>query len=470
MAGQPSGRSRGRQTKILNAVSSPDTIVAVASAPGRGAVGVIRASGPQVPLIAVGLLGALPAPRYARFCSFLDARGHSIDAGLALYFPAPASYTGEHVLEIQGHGGALIIDLVLQRLLELGCRMARPGEFSERAYLNGKIDIAQAEAIADLIDAGTAAAARAAVRSMQGEFSARILELKSRITGLRAYVEAAIDFPDEEIDFLSDKALHERLVAVFAAFEFITAAARQGALLREGLKVVIAGKPNAGKSSLLNRLAGDEVAIVTDVPGTTRDVLRQQVHLDGLPLNLVDTAGLRLAQDVVEAEGVRRARHEIAGADRVLYVLDSEAADGPSAAWAQEIEELPAGIPVTLVFNKIDLTGLPERLDDTASPPRVYLSARSGAGLELLRTHLKATAGYLKSESGAFAARRRHLDALSRAREHVQRAADVLRSTRAFELFAEDLRLAQRALSEITGEFSSDDLLGEIFGSFCIGK
>lgn len=451
-------------------MSSPDTIVAVASAPGRGAVGVIRVSGPQVPQIALGLLGTLPAPRHARFCSFLDARGHSIDAGLALYFPSPASYTGEHVLEIQGHGGALIIDLVLQRLLELGCRMARPGEFSERAFLNGKIDIAQAEAIADLIDAGTAAAARAAVRSMQGEFSARVMELKSRITGLRAYVEAAIDFPDEEIDFLSDKALNERLTAAFAAFESITAAARQGALLREGLKVVIAGKPNAGKSSLLNRLAGDEVAIVTDVPGTTRDVLRQQVHLDGLPLNLVDTAGLRSALDVVEAEGVRRARNEIAGADRVLYVLDSAAGDARPESWARELAELPAGIPVTLVFNKIDLAGLPERLDDTASPPQVFLSARTGAGLDLLRTHLKTTAGYLKTESGAFAARRRHLDALGRARTHVQSAAATLSTTRAFELFAEDLRLAQHALGEITGEFTSDDLLGEIFGSFCIGK
>ena len=451
-------------------MTSPDTIVAVASAPGRGAVGVIRVSGSQVPQIALRLLGALPAPRHARFCSFLDSRGHSIDAGLALYFPAPASYTGEHVMEVQGHGGALIVDLVLKRLLELGCRMARPGEFSERAFLNGKLDIAQAEAIADLIDAGTAAAARAAVRSMQGEFSARIIELKSRITGLRAYVEAAIDFPDEEIDFLSDDGVHERLAAVFAAFDSITAAARQGALLREGLKVVIAGKPNAGKSSLLNRLAGDEVAIVTDVPGTTRDVLRQQVHLDGLPLNLVDTAGLRRALDVVEAEGVRRARNEIAGADRVLYVLDSRAADQHSDSWAQELGELPAGVPVTLVFNKIDLTGGTERLDDTASPPRVFLSARTGAGLDLLRTHLKATAGYLKSETGAFTARRRHLDALSRARGHVQAAADTLSTTRAFELFAEDLRLAQHALGEITGEFTSDDLLGEIFGSFCIGK
>jgi len=452
-------------------VGSPDTIAAVASPAGRGAIGVIRVSGPLVPQIATGLLGSLPAPRQARFSSFLDAQGKSVDEGLALYFPAPASYTGEHVLEIQGHGGALIVDMVLQRLLELGCRMARPGEFSERAFLNGKIDIAQAEAIADLIDAGTTAAARAAVRSLQGEFSARITDLKSRITSLRAYVEAAIDFPDEEIDFLSDNALRERLAAVFACFESITAAARQGALLREGLHVVIAGKPNAGKSSLLNRLAGDEVAIVTDVPGTTRDVLRQQVHLDGLPLNLVDTAGLRATVDVVEVEGVRRARNEMERADRLLYIVDAGVVGNSNPeSWAAELEQLPAGVPVTLIFNKIDLTGSPARLDEATAPPRVFLSARTGSGLDLLRTHLKATAGYRESESGALAARRRHIDALNRAREHVQNAADILSSTRAFELFAEDLRLAQHALGEITGEFTSDDLLGEIFGSFCIGK
>jgi tRNA modification GTPase len=449
-------------------MGSPDTIAAIASALGRAAVGVIRVSGPRVPQIAAGILGSLPAPRLAQFSSFLDAQGKSLDEGIALYFPAPRSYTGEEVLEIQGHGGALIVDMLLQRLLELGCRMARPGEFSERAFLNGKIDIAQAEAIADLIDAGTTAAARAAVRSMQGEFSARIADLKSRITALRAYVEAAIDFPDEEIDFLSDHALRERLAAVFAAFESITTAARQGALLREGLNVVIAGKPNAGKSSLLNKLSDDEIAIVTDVPGTTRDVLRQQVHLDGLPLNLIDTAGLRAAVDVVEAEGVRRARNEMARADRVLYVLDTGAED--SQSWAPDLDQLPPEIPVTLVFNKIDLTGSRARLDEAASPPRVFLSARTGAGVELLRTHLKVSAGYRETEAGALAARRRHLDALNRARQHVQSAADTLSSTRAFELFAEDLRLAQHALGEITGEFTSDDLLGEIFGSFCIGK
>jgi tRNA modification GTPase len=452
-------------------VTAPDTIVAIASPPGRGAVGVIRISGARVPDIAGHLLGAVPPPRFARLANFLDASGKTLDAGLALYFPAPASYTGEHVLELQGHGGALVLDMLVKRLLELGCRMARPGEFSERAFLNGKMDSAQAEAIADLIDAGTSAAARAAVRSMQGEFSARVAELQAGITDLRAYVEAAIDFPDEEIDFLSDLKLRGRLSKVFDGFDSITAAARQGALLREGLTVVIAGLPNAGKSSLLNKLSGEDVAIVTEVPGTTRDVLRRQVHLDGLPLNLVDTAGLRTAVDVAEAEGVRRARHEIARADRVLYIVDAAIITaGDAQPWAAEFARLPPAVPVTLVFNKIDLVGEAPRLDDGATPPRVFLSARTGAGLDLLRTHLKATAGYLDAESGAFAARRRHLDALECARRHVQAADQTLGSTRAFELFAEELRLAQRALGEITGEFTSDDLLGEIFGSFCIGK
>ncbi|HEY1313431.1 MAG TPA: tRNA uridine-5-carboxymethylaminomethyl(34) synthesis GTPase MnmE [Steroidobacteraceae bacterium] len=450
-------------------MTPPDTIAAIATAPGRGAVGVIRVSGPQVPQIAVGILGELPNPRRARLARFLDAHNASIDEGLALYFPAPASYTGEPVLEIQGHGGVVVLDLVLQRLLELGCRLARPGEFSERAFLNGKIDIAQAEAIADLIEAGSAAAARAAVRSMQGEFSARVAALNVGITSLRAYVEAAIDFPDEEIDFLSDAALRERLAAVFAGFASVGAAAAQGALLREGLNVVIAGKPNAGKSSLMNRLAGDEVAIVTEVPGTTRDVLRCQVHLDGLPVNLIDTAGLRSVDDVVEAEGVKRARSEIARADRVLYIVDAGITDQLGLA-GSELASLPAGIPVTLVINKIDLAGLPARVDEASVPPRVFLSARFGTGMDLLRAHLQTSAGYTPSESGALAARRRHLNALQRARQHVQSAANTLSSTRAFELFAEDLRLAQHALGEITGEFTSEDLLGEIFGSFCIGK
>jgi tRNA modification GTPase len=333
--------------------------------------------------------------------------------------------------------------------------------------LNGKMDLAQAEAVADLIDAGTTAAARAAVRSMQGEFSARIRELQSQLTELRVYVEAAIDFPDEEIDFLEGSALQERLSRVFAGFDSITAAACQGALLREGLTVVIAGSPNAGKSTLLNRLVGDDVAIVTNLPGTTRDVLRQQVHFDGLPVNLIDTAGLRMAADVVEEEGIRRARLEMQRADRVLYVWDASLGDPNAVA---ELEHVPPVVPVVFVMNKIDLLGAAPRLESNGGLTRVFLSAQTGAGIELLRVHLKASAGYRDADSGALSARRRHLDALRRARELVQNAAETLRQVHAIELFAEDLRLAQRNLSEITGDVSSEDLLGEIFGSFCIGK
>jgi tRNA modification GTPase len=430
----------------------------------------VRVSGAEVPRVACAILGFVPAPRHARLASFLDAGGNCLDQGLALYFPAPASFTGEDVLELQGHGGPLVTDLVLKRVLELGCRMARPGEFSERAFCNGKIDIAQAEAVADLIDAGTAAAAKAAVRSMRGEFSARIAELQAQLTELRVYVEAAIDFPDEEVEFLSGAALAARLVQVFGSFDSIIAAARQGSLLREGLTVVIAGKPNAGKSSLLNRLLGDEVAIVTAAPGTTRDVLRQHLALDGLPLNLIDTAGLRAASDAAEEEGVRRARTEMRRADRVLYVQDATRVGERSAAEiAAELEELPTDVPVTLVFNKIDLTGAAAHATQGA-PTQIFLSAKTGVGLDLLRAHLKESAGYRDSESGALAARRRHLDALKRAQALVQSAAEVLQRPQTFELFAEDLRLAQRALGEITGEFTSEDLLGAIFGSFCIGK
>ena len=451
---------------------SRDTIVAIATASGRGAVGVIRVSGPNVPQIADSIIGNLPPARVAQVAHFLAGDGEWLDQGLALYFPAPASYTGEHVLELQGHGGVVVLDSLLRRLLELGCRMAKPGEFSERAFLNGKLDMAQAEAIADLIDAGSVAAARAAVRSMQGEFSAQVNELQAQITELRTLVEAAIDFPDEELDFLPGSVLGDRIVKIFMSFDAIGAAARQGALLREGLNVVIAGKPNAGKSSLLNKLVGDEIAIVTDQPGTTRDVLRHQVHLDGLPVNLIDTAGLRTAADVVEAEGVRRALAEVGKADRVLYILDAAVPAGENSAsdLATELNELPPGVPVTLIFNKIDLSGAQPGVDEARDPPQVFLSARTGAGLDLLRAHLKHRAGYRSGDAGALSARRRHLDALNRARSCVAQAAQTLTETRAFELFAEELRRAQLALGEITGEFSSDDLLGEIFSSFCIGK
>ena len=427
------------------------------------------------------MLGRVPEARQACLTSFLDAHGDVIDRGIAVQYPAPASFTGEHVLELFAHGGVLVLDLLMRRVLELGCRAARPGEFSERAFLNGKMDVAQAEAVADLIDAGTTAAARAAVRSMQGAFSARIRELQTLLTDLRVHVEAAIDFPDEEIDFLSAPAITGRLARVLERFGDIESAARQGALLREGLTVVIAGKPNAGKSSLLNRLIGDDVAIVTDAPGTTRDVLRQHLHLDGLPLNLVDTAGLRSALDAAEAEGIRRAQHEMRRADRILYVIDASAADSTEAVdstahegrpWPAPpfgADALPEDVPVTLVLNKIDLTGFAAGARE-GTPERIFVSARTGAGVDSLREHLKSSAGYRDSESGALAARRRHLDALERSRALIEGAAQAAAGSRAFELFAEDLRLAQRALGEITGEVTSEDLLGEIFGSFCIGK
>lgn len=442
-----------------------DTIAAVATSAGRGAVAVVRISGAEVPRIAAQLLGSLPPPRVARLMAFLDADGSTVDRGLVLYFPLPASFTGEDVLELQGHGGAVVLDLLLQRLFALGCRPARPGEFSERAFLNGKMDVAQAEAVADLIDAGTTVAARAAVRSMQGDFSARIHMLQAQLTELRIHVEAALDFPDEDVGFVSTSAAGGRLAGVFQAFDSIEAAARQGALLRDGLTVVIAGRPNAGKSSLLNRLVGDAVAIVADLPGTTRDVLRHHLQLDGLPVTLVDTAGLRTAGDVVEEEGIRRATAEMRRADRILWVSDASVDEPPP-----DPAVLPADVPVTLLMNKIDLSGIDARRPEGDGWTRVYVSARSGEGLDRLRAHLKQSAGYGAAHSGALSARRRHLEALGRAHALVRLAAQTLERAQAVELFAEDLRLAQQALGEITGEFTSDELLGEIFSSFCIGK
>ena len=447
-------------------MSANDTIVAAASPPGRGAVGVVRVSGSLVPQVAMAIVGKLPAPRMAQLADFRAADGSVLDQGLVLYFPAPHSFTGDAVLELQGHGGSVVVDLLLQRLLELGCRMARPGEFSERAFLNDKLDLAQAEGIADLIDASSQAAARAAMRTLRGEFSARVGALEAALKGLRIYVEAAIDFPDEEVDFLSDEQLQRRLMEVFAQFDSLAAAARQGMVLSEGLKIVLVGAPNVGKSSLMNALAGDEVAIVTEIPGTTRDLLRQQIRIDGIVVNLVDTAGLRDSEDRVEVEGIRRARQEMSQADQVLYVIDAAAVE-PTP---QQLAELPQGVPATLVFNKIDTVGRPAELNAALTPPRVFVSATGGQGLDLLRAHLKSVAGLNYAEAGVFAARRRHLTALNEARAHVDAAARVLLNERAFELFAEELRLAQYALGEITGTFSSDDLLGAIFSSFCIGK
>ncbi len=444
-----------------------DTIAAIATPPGQGGVGIVRVSGPAVQTIAEGVVGGLPPPRYASFRDFRDADGSVIDQGLVLYFPAPRSFTGEDVLELQGHGGPVVMDLLLRRVLALGARLARPGEFSERAFLNDRLDLAQAEAVADLIDAETEAAARLATRSLQGEFSRRIHDLQDKLVALRVYVEAALDFPEEEIDFLADGQVQARLDAVIEAVEQVRAGAGSGRLLREGIDLVIAGRPNAGKSSLLNALAGTEAAIVTAVPGTTRDVLRERIALDGVPVHLIDTAGLRDTDDEVEREGVRRARAEIERADRVLWVYDA-------TAGLPDLDEvlagLPAGVPVTLVRNKVDLVGETPALGEHRGLPQVAISARHGRGLDLLRRHLLESVGYREGGQGQFLARRRHLDALDRALAALQRGAEVLQATAAGELLAEELRLAHQALGEITGEFSADDLLGEIFSSFCIGK
>jgi tRNA modification GTPase len=443
--------------------------VAAATPPGRGGVGVVRVSGPRTPEIAATLVGELPVARHATLAQFLDATGDPIDVGLALFFPAPQSYTGEHVFELQGHGGPVIVEALVDRCVQLGARRARPGEFTERAFLNGKIDLAQAEAVADLIDAGSRDAARAAMRSLQGEFSSMVEGLTDALIDLRTYVEAAIDFPEEEVDFLGDEELHERLATVRGHFDGVAAAAGQGRLLRDGMTVVLAGRPNSGKSSLLNRLAGYDAAIVTAIPGTTRDILRERIDIDGLPLHVLDTAGLRDSDDVVEREGVRRASAEMSRADRVLFVIDTS--DDPlGKAFDEERARLPDDVPVTLVFNKIDLgSGVP--LADTWSgPPRINVSAVSGTGLDLLRSHLKDCVSFQTAGSGSVSARRRHMEALARARECVESAARQLEQSRAGELVAEDLRAAQRALDEITGVFTAEDLLGRIFGSFCIGK
>ncbi|HEY1283225.1 MAG TPA: tRNA uridine-5-carboxymethylaminomethyl(34) synthesis GTPase MnmE [Steroidobacteraceae bacterium] len=446
-----------------------DTIVAAATPPGRGGVGIVRVSGPKAPEIAAVMLGDLPTPRRASLARFLDRRKQPIDVGVALFFPAPHSYTGEHVLELHGHGGPVVVEAVIARVLELGARRAQPGEFTQRAFLNDKVDLAQAESIADLIDAGSREAARAAMRSLQGEFSAMVQGLTEALVELRTYVEAAIDFPEEEIDFLADRQVEDRLLAVRDHLDAIELSARQGRLLREGMTVVIAGRPNAGKSSLLNRLAGYDAAIVTAVPGTTRDVLRERIDIDGMPLHVLDTAGLRESPDEVEREGVRRAQAEIARADRVLFVIDA-AADPDARAYQDERQRLPANVPVTLVFNKCDLApGLPVA-DTVSGPPRILLSALSGSGLDVLRTHLKLCMGFQTTESGTVSARQRHLDSLARARAHIDAAERQLRERRAGELVAEELRAAQQDLNEITGEFTPDDLLGRIFSSFCIGK
>ena len=434
--------------------------MAIATAAGAAGVGVVRLSGPACPAIAATLLGKAPVPRHAHYLRFRDGNGAVIDDGLLLYFPGPNSYTGEHVLELQGHGSPLLLGRLVRRCLALGARPARPGEFTERAYLEGRLDLAQAEAVADLIAAGSEAALRAARRSLDGEFSRRVEAVVEGLTALRVWLEAALDFPEEEIDFLADPALAARLEAVAADLSRLRADAGRGKRLVDGLHVVIAGAPNAGKSSLLNALAGEERAIVTDIAGTTRDLLREQVRIDGVALTLVDTAGLREAPDAVEREGIRRARAELARADLVLAVLGP---GDPAPA------DLPPGVPVLWLHNKNDLSGVAARQESHADGEHLWLSARTGEGLEALRARLREAAGLGEGSEGAFSARTRHLEALDRAAAALAEAADQLRH-RAGELAAEDLRRAQDALGEITGRVDADALLGRIFADFCIGK
>ncbi|MBA1280490.1 MULTISPECIES: tRNA uridine-5-carboxymethylaminomethyl(34) synthesis GTPase MnmE [Pseudomonadaceae] len=450
-----------------------ETIAAVATAPGRGGIGVVRVSGPRAKAVAITLSGREPTARYAHYGPFHADDGEVIDEGLMLFFPGPNSFTGEDVLELQGHGGPVVMDMLLRRCVELGARLARPGEFSERAFLNDKLDLAQAEAIADLIEASSAQAARNAVRSLQGEFSRRVHQLTETLIQLRIYVEAAIDFPEEEIDFLADGRVLALLQGVREELSQVIREAGQGALLREGMNVVIAGRPNAGKSSLLNALAGREAAIVTDIAGTTRDVLREHIHIDGMPLHIIDTAGLRDTDDQVERIGVERAIKAIEDADRILLVMDASAASGDAgeSGWPEVLTIRPDRTKTTLIRNKADLTGEGATLAiDPDGYTTLSLSARSGDGLEMLRDHLKDCMGYDQTAESGFSARRRHLDSLRQAAEHLKHGHAQLTLAGAGELLAEDLRQAQQALGEITGAFSSDDLLGRIFSSFCIGK
>ncbi|WP_419571680.1 tRNA uridine-5-carboxymethylaminomethyl(34) synthesis GTPase MnmE [Rheinheimera sp.] len=452
---------------------STDTIAAQATATGRAGVGIIRVSGPAVKSVAEALLGKLPKVRYAEYLPFLDQNGQVLDQGIALYFPGPNSFTGEDVLELQGHGGPVLLDMLLRRVLTLkDVRIARPGEFSERAFLNDKLDLTQAEAIADLIDASSEQAARSAMQSLQGEFSRKIHDLVEKVIYLRIYVEAAIDFPDEEIDFLSDGKVAGDLNEIIQDLVAIQRQATQGSILREGMRVVIAGRPNAGKSSLLNALAGREAAIVTEIAGTTRDVLREHIHIDGMPLHIIDTAGLREATDKVEQIGIERAWQEIEQADRVLFMVDGTTtqASSPAEIWPDFIARLPKDLGLTVIRNKADLTGETVGASTSGDYPVFHISAKTNSGIDALREHLKACMGFDGTGEGSFIARRRHLDALARAAEHLAIGDQQLHDHLAGELLAEELRLTQQHLNEITGDFSSDDLLGRIFSSFCIGK
>ncbi|GAB3283665.1 tRNA uridine-5-carboxymethylaminomethyl(34) synthesis GTPase MnmE [Parahaliea aestuarii] len=450
-----------------------DTIVAIATAPGRGGVGIVRLSGTAARAIGESLCGAPLTPRHAHFRVFRDSSGQQLDSGIGLYFPGPNSFTGEDVVELQGHGGPVILDLLVKACCAAGARLARPGEFSERAFLNDKLDLAQAEAIADLINSTTEQAALSATRSLQGAFSREIDALVEAVTRLRVYVEAAIDFPEEEIDFLADGKVAEQVEALQTRLQQVLQAARQGSLLQEGMKLVIAGRPNAGKSSLLNALAGQDTAIVTPIEGTTRDVLREHIQIDGMPLHIVDTAGLRESADLVEQEGIRRAWEEMASADRILLVVDGSSPDADiasAALWPEKNQRLGADLPVTVVHNKADLSGRPPAVIQQGGDTIIELSALTGAGMDLLREHLKQCMGYSDAGGDSFSARRRHLAALAEAAACLEAGREQLQLAGAGELLAEDLRRCHNALGSITGVISSDELLGEIFSSFCIGK
>ncbi len=444
-----------------------DTIAAIATPPGFGGVGIIRLSGTKVPTISEGIIGRLPKPRRATIAWFRDGQGEAFDQGLALFFPAPHSFTGEDVLELHGHGGPIVMDLLLRRLLVLGARLARPGEFSERAFLNGKLDLAQAEAVSDLIASGTEYAARLAGRSLSGEFSRHIHGLVESLINLRTLIEAALDFPEDEIDDITNSTIAADLNKLRADLDALQKGAHQGNLIREGIQIVIAGPPNVGKSSLLNALSGTESAIVTPVPGTTRDLLHREIQIDGLAVHVIDTAGLRYSDDLVEREGIRRAQDQIEKADMVLWLSDDSHNIDPSAL---ALTKVPDHIHVIFVRNKIDLSGRQPGLYQTPQGTEIAISASEGTGLDCLRSHLKQVVGYQERDEGIFLARRRHLNALARAQEALTLAQKNLNIGNDTEIAAEEMRIAQRALSEITGEFSSDDLLDRIFASFCLGK
>ncbi len=441
-----------------------DTIAAIATPPGNGGVGIIRISGPSALEIAQKITQKTPVSRQACFTSFRDEGDSIIDSGILLYFPNPASYTGEDTIELQGHGGAVVLGMLLKRVVKLGARLANPGEFTERAFLNNKLDLAQAEAVADLIESSTEQSVRSAQKSMQGVFSKQVNELVEELTELRIYVEAAIDFVDEEIDFLTDGVVENKIINLSTRIQKILKTAQQGRLLRDGMTVVLAGKPNAGKSSLLNALAGHEAAIVTDIAGTTRDILKERIQIDGMPLHIIDTAGLRESDNLVEKEGIRRAHEEIKQADKVLLLIDSTDPEIDSV-----MKVLPTDLDITKVYNKIDLLGIEPEIIENEQGSQIYLSVKKGIGMALLINHLKQTVGFNSETDDVFIARKRHIDALTQGQKSVENAREQLQH-QAGELVAEDLRQAQNSLAEITGTFSSDDLLGRIFSSFCIGK